>query len=788
MKSVSRKEIIALAFAVGLVVPSVFGAQSLGTQTLRRVSFTPAHNRPVPVMGSELRGTIQNSKGAPIAGAEVLIHSVDDESDRTLTSDHLGYFVVEDLKPGRYQLRISAKGFASASAGKTIEVTPQESLRVDVTLADASAAAGSSRAQTMSSATAFGQDSAGTSNTAESTSANAPLLLASNVTPSAPATTGAGATTAAPIAATPAAATTPATNSADAELPAAVAKQLESMEARIEELEAALKAPRDAVNSASPQPPASAASPQPGVGAPVPTAATAAESTSAAAQAPAGTAPVPAAAPAATNFAPQRQTKADPFSYADYTWLNGNPRTEDTPLATKYFTPEVRFDTNYMEDYNQPKDHTMGGSTESFRNGEVQLEQMSFGGDIHVDNVRGRVLTMAGLFATTTPRNDGSSGVGQWNLNDAYKYFSEAWGGYHFNVNHGLNIDAGIFVSYIGLFSYYNFDNWTYQPSFVSSNTPWFFNGVRIQWFPTEKLKIEPWFINGWQSYAKYNGHPGLGGQILWRPTPYLSLVFNNYGMGTDTLGNPGRSRIHTDNSLEMRYFNRPNSYGLDKMAFSITGDLGCEYGGGVSCHNDSNGHPKQMFAGWMIYNRFWFHKDLFGLTLGGGVLDNPGRYLTLLQPINGATAVSGSPYFPAYPGSVYKGWDSTVTFDWMPSQFITFRGETGYRYSNVPYWSGREGITPPGGNVGPVAYNGSVGTGASYVCTNGATSVVAPLPLADYSGQGLAVDNAGGTVTAACTSLNSSATLGASGPWSVWQPDLRKDQWVNTIAIMVKW
>ena len=69
--------------------------------------------------------------------------------------------------------------------------------------------------------------------------------------------------------------------------------------------------------------------------------------------------------------------------------------------------------------------------------------------------------------------------VGQWDLRDAYRYFSEANAGYHFDVNHGLNVDVGIFVSYIGLFSYYNFDNWTYQPSFVSSNTPWFFNGLR---------------------------------------------------------------------------------------------------------------------------------------------------------------------------------------------------------------------------------------------------------------------------------------------------------------------
>ena len=85
------------------------------------------------------------------------------------------------------------------------------------------------------------------------------------------------------------------------------------------------------------------------------------------------------------------------------------------------------------------------------------------------------------------------------------EYFSEANAGYHFDVNHGLNVDMGIFVSYIGLFSYYNFDNWTYQPSFVSSNTPWFFNGLRVQWWPTQTLKIEPWLINGWQSYAKFN-------------------------------------------------------------------------------------------------------------------------------------------------------------------------------------------------------------------------------------------------------------------------------------------
>ena len=42
-----------------------------------------------------------------------------------------------------------------------------------------------------------------------------------------------------------------------------------------------------------------------------------------------------------------------------------------------------------------------------------------------------------------------------------------------------------------------------------------------------------------------------------------------------------------------------------------------------------------------MLYNRVWFHRDLYAMTLGGGRINNPGRYLDLLPPINGATASS---------------------------------------------------------------------------------------------------------------------------------------------------
>ena len=475
---------------------------------------------------------------------------------------------------------------------------------------------------------------------------------------------------------------------------AALLQELEAMRKRIEQLEAQLQAQSTAKSDttstdaaerlakarqglvATGNEPAISSSTQP----PIATASLSAEKPA-----------TPAADPA---------EKAQPFAFADFTWLNGNPRTKDTPYATKYFTPEIRSDVSYTYDFRHPQDDTIVGSSEVFRSSEVTLTDLGIGGDFHVDNVHARVLSQIGLYATATPRNDASPARGQWDLADAYRYVSEANAGYHFNVQHGLNVDAGIFLSYVGLFSFYQFDNWAYQPSYVSSNTPWFFNGVRVQWYPTAKLKIEPWFINGWQSYGRFNNRPGLGGQILYRPTGKLEFIGNQYGFGEDALGVPSRTRLHTDDSIEYKYYDRPDAI-ISKAAMTLTGDAGCESGGGVSCHGNGKTGPKQSFLGFMLYNRLWFDRDRFGLTLGGGRINNPGRYLVLLPPINGATAASGTPYFTENPGQPFKAWDASVTADYMPSQYFTYRLEYNHRAANVPYFSGPGGVTPPGGNTG---------------------------------------------------------------------------------------
>lgn len=657
-----------------------------------------------------LHGTAKDSQGQTLLAVQVTVHSVADKSERTVVSGSDGAFLIADLKPGEYQLTARAKGLATASP-YSVEISQNRVTHADVELAKAEPAQGDSTI-------------------AES---GRPVSESLKVRAPEPGPPPAG--------------------DANPE----ILKELAAMRARIEQLEAELKSRSgQAEQATSPALPVTPAKP----GDKTLVASNSTPVTPDAQTARSGlpvTAPTPTAPPVPTIpdalQAPEATTGVDnftPFAYGDFTWLNGSSRNKDTVLDTKFFTPEVRFDTHYMEDFNQPLDHTIVGATESFRSGEVQVEQISVGGDFHWQNVRGRVLYMDGLFATTTPRNDASAGVGQWDLRDAYKYVSEAYGGYHFNVNHGLNVDAGIFVSYIGLFSYYNFDNWTYQPSYVSSNTPWFFNGVRVQWFPTNKLKIEPWFINGWQSYAKYNGHPGLGGQLLWEPKEWFKLVANQYGYGQDNLGLPKTERIHTDDSIEVRYFNKPESLGLSKMAFSLTGDAGCQYGGGLQC-TGAPSKGKSTFIGWMLYDRMWFHKDLWGLTLGGGEMSNWGRYLTLLPPIDGADAVSGTPYFTENPGQRAHMWDSTITLQYMPRQYITWWAEFGYRHSDVPYFAGRGGVTPPGGNNGEPQY---------YTCMSGASAGTASLAAAQT----------------AC-----------GGAGNVWFPDLRRSESKASVGVMVK-
>jgi hypothetical protein len=427
----------------------------------------------------------------------------------------------------------------------------------------------------------------------------------------------------------------------------------------------------------------------------------------------------------ATPPAPEKA--AEPFAFGDFTWLNGSNRQHKAVLDSQYFTGSFLLDVDYTASKANPIDNTVVGSTALSRNNEVTIAFIGFGGDFHDGAARGRLMTQFGVRSTLVPRNDGSTYRGQFDLQTALRYLSEAYGGYHWDVLNGINLDAGIFMSYIGLFSYDNFENWMYLPSFTSDNTPWFFNGLRLQIFTSDKLKIEPWLINGWQSYGKFNEMPGFGMQILWRPVDRLSVLSNDY-VGWDTQDDPGRMRFHSDNSVLWNYYRNPlanvgkgfaGSFIPTKMAFSVTADIGGEHGDGVTPfggHSNPNSAPNaancttatpctQNFMSAMAYNRLWFGEH-FAWTTGGGVMSNPGRYLVLAptgiasplpQPFN-EVAGGGPESFPLVAGTTYQAYDYESGFQYMPDEHQTWDLELNHRQASVPYFAGHGGVTSPDG------------------------------------------------------------------------------------------
>jgi len=316
--------------------------------------------------------------------------------------------------------------------------------------------------------------------------------------------------------------------------------------------------------------------------------------------------------------------KPAPFAFGDFTWMNGQSRQKSQPLSNSFATVNLYLDTYYGYSFNHPIDNTIVGSGAVGRNTEWQINNATIGIETNYKNVIGKITLQSGNQLAVTQDLDQTVDRGR-NLSVANnKYIGEAVAGYHFDKLDGINVEAGYFYSYIGLESYLLAENWSYNRSFVSDMTPFYFSGARIQFFPMDEIKIEPWVMNGYQTYGKWNKNSSIGLSNYWRPHEYLGFVANFY-YGTDTKDDPNRKRFHHDDSILLRYFNSPQSAGISKMAFSLNSHYGAQFGG-------VNPFPgrKEYMLGSSFANRIWFDHDHLAWSFRAEAVTNPGRYLAL--------------------------------------------------------------------------------------------------------------------------------------------------------------
>jgi hypothetical protein len=93
-----------------------------------------------PIFG-DLRGVTRSVQGAPLPRVQVWVHSVEDNTDLNIMSSDQGAFLVENRRPGRYELRAAKDGLASPAL-TTVDLKPHQDLQVDMTLAPAEASKG----------------------------------------------------------------------------------------------------------------------------------------------------------------------------------------------------------------------------------------------------------------------------------------------------------------------------------------------------------------------------------------------------------------------------------------------------------------------------------------------------------------------------------------------------------------------------------------------------------------------------------------------------------------------
>src|SRR3984885_6649117 len=86
-----------------------------------------------------IRGISTDSSGAAIPGASVALHSVEENTDRTATTDADGSYLFNNVKPGRYVVTVACTGFSTTNISGVTLIARQD-LRINATLSVAAEA------------------------------------------------------------------------------------------------------------------------------------------------------------------------------------------------------------------------------------------------------------------------------------------------------------------------------------------------------------------------------------------------------------------------------------------------------------------------------------------------------------------------------------------------------------------------------------------------------------------------------------------------------------------------
>lgn len=233
--------------------------------------------------------------------------------------------------------------------------------------------------------------------------------------------------------------------------------------------------------------------------------------------------------------------------------------TQDSSEAKLQF--KAYLEVYYSYDLSKPANHQKPPFFYNHsRHNELNLNLGYLKASYEDERVRANLALMAGTYAQANMSSEPA----------ALRNIFEANGGCRLGKEQ-LWLDAGVFVSHIGLESVIGRDNWELTRSIVADNSPYYESGLRLSYqSKDEKFYLAGYYLNGWQRITRIDGNqsPAFGTQLTYKPTKHMLLNWSTFA------GN-----VYPDSLKRWRYYN--NLYAIAQLSrrFGMTAafDIGLE-------------------------------------------------------------------------------------------------------------------------------------------------------------------------------------------------------------------
>ncbi|MGB2869609.1 MAG: porin [Bacteroidota bacterium] len=319
--------------------------------------------------------------------------------------------------------------------------------------------------------------------------------------------------------------------------------------------------------------------------------------------------------------------------------LNGQAKEPGEEIATSGFV-----DFYYSRNFARPTSHN-----NKYRNFDVAENQFSLSlAEIAFQKTGGPIgFRIDADFGSTNDLVQGSSQSSLNNLQQAYISIIAP-------VGSGLTVEAGKFVTHMGLEVIESKDNWNYSRSFLFAwAIPYYHVGLRATYSVFGNLSVSGYLYNGWNNIVDNNDAKTLGATVNFTPVDGGSLILNWIGGAEqpDSIGAGRRNVVDIIAAYQA----------TERLSIAANADYGSEFlpGGFVS------------WKGAALYGLYKLD-DRSGLAVRGEIFSDPDGYAT---------------------GIVHELREVTLTYEYRVVPNLLLRGEYRHDWSTVASFDERAGI-----------------------------------------------------------------------------------------------